>query len=99
MRNALWSVEDEPEVSGRRGHTAFDHLRCGQRAKRVVDLNRGEFRAVELEEAFRRRARWIKLRLPCRIGPAGSSSVKTLRRCGRRKLGDAGQGWPQCDRI
>src|SRR5207245_7757469 len=50
MRNALWSLEAEPEVRRSRSQPAFEHLRRRQRTKGVVHLNRSELRGVRSEE-------------------------------------------------
>ncbi len=92
VRDALRRFEAEAEVRRSRGQPALEHLRRRQSTEGVVDLNRGQLRCVELEEALRRRACRIELRLPCRISPARSSGIETGR--GRsRDLGGAGQGW------
>ena len=50
MGDALRSFEAEAEVGGRCGEPAFEHLRGGEGAEGVVDLDGVELRGVELEE-------------------------------------------------
>ncbi len=97
VRNALRRLEAEAEVGSCRGQPAVKHFCSGQRSEGVVDLDRGELCRVELEEALRRCAGGIELRLPGWIGPSPTSRHKDAQTMlsaglGRReaKLG------PQC---